>query len=836
MRVISKRRMATTTMGVILAVAIIFSMFTLGNNFSRLSLYESLEESPYQIAVTANINPSNYEKLLDSIKNVKHVEGVTGYISTIVEANTENYTGQMVIGYWPNANNTLVLKEGRLPKSDYEIAVDYGFAMGENLSVGSVVNCTAPGGSGVKNVSFRIVGMFTSFNRDYYVDSYTTLSTMKKVFPSTMAFFWVKIDAEYLLESSSVSEINKKLSEIQNEIYYVVSQYSSSSNVNTNFQYSADMMSMIGALVISLPIIVMGSYLSKVAIEIELTERRREFGVLKIRGATGFQRFKLLFYESVIYSLIGGVVGYLLGEFVAYAMNISIFQIPFFTLDWGWSYVIASIITSFFLFFMALYKPWKKINTTPILELITHYSQRFKEVEYSATRDMVLSSIFWGYIIIVLYLAHSFSYQQGFNLIMILAIIGIGIFGFLFPVILIVLPLSMARLLTLGTQKFYQIMANGISKLTGTSGALAKKGMSRNPKNIAYIAFILAFILTYSSFMSSMNDNQGMMNDIQHVMFVGGDFRVDLEQGNDPVNLEVIKEISNSKNQSAHCWLSVNYDSLLFNEASEVIYVNFENYTKSVYHLDYFIEKGSLRNDRVAITEYLANRYSLKPGDPIYVTITTHNYSGMSHTSTKKYIVGAVMYSIPGLPDDDTILINKNVNVKNATSLILKAKNYEALKKELNEKNVRYEERKSGGENYAHYFILTAEAFMILLGSATIFIIQYSLYFNRRGEISLYKVRGARRKQVTAILMVEGVTIIILSSIIGLSVGLALSYTWVTMEETMMRMPPFFTFGYNFAVVTSVMILMFLLSQYIISFMFSRVKESEVLRSLGGEM
>ncbi len=834
MRIVGKKRMASTTVGIILAVAIIFSILTLGNNASKAQLYQAVENAPYHIEATADMNLTKFGDVVNSLNKIPHVSNVLGIVFTYANLkDDENKTFTMI--YMNDMNEKVSIKEGKLPTEDFEVAITKIFSEENGIHLGDYINVTYWKNAEQVEQQFHVVGIIARFINENYnkFEMITTLETMEKMGASN-AYFTVKIDPQYLIQSADINELNKKIWHIYGEVEYVMDEYADYSEVDVTFRYSPNTIVFITYLIFALPLIAMGAYLSKVGMEIELNERRIEFGILKIRGASGWSLFKFLLYESIIYALVGGIIGYIFGEFVAYIGNLIIFKLPYFTIDWNWEYAVGAIITSFILFFISLYKPWLKIKNLPIIELISHYSQKFKKVEYSPLKDIVITFILWAYLITGICLMQNVSFEGGFNIIVLIAVIILSTLTFMFPIILIILPLTMTRLLTLGTQRIYKIIAGGIAKISGVAGELVKTGASRNPKNMAYIAFILAFILTFSSFISVMCDNTAVRTELESVKSTGGDFLI-----SHPTNIE-IQDLRNSKNVSSSAVVYINSFGALYGEQVTLAYTNFKNYTTSVYDMNYFMKVGKFNNGSVIITNYLAKKYNLKVGDRIVVYIITYNEStGKECTSSKSFKIGGIAYSLPGIMYDDAILINgkpNNLTYEWEIYMILKARNYNSLKKELILMGVDFTEKKVSEDKYAATFLETIQTFLILLGGASIFIIQYSLYFNRRGEISLYKVRGASKGQITKILMIEGSTIIIISLIVGIAIGTGLAFTLVSFFFATTNLPVIFVLGMNFIEVTTIMILVFLTMQLVISGIFSRVNANEIIRSLGGEM
>jgi len=830
MRVISKKRFLSTTIGVILATAIIFSSFTLGNNESKVEIFNTLEKMNYHFRLYCSLDGKNLENVLKKIDDISHVKRIIGD----AEVSLFNDTLVMDLIYLINMSFPSI-GEGRYPQKLNEIAISPEYAELNNFSVGDEISFGAP-----FNITFHVVGILSNMieisyeNPDFYEAKtsfslvLTTLDTVAQ-FSDVRLSLGIKIDPQYLISSMDMKEVRKKLQGVEADAQDIMVEYGGKDIriFDTIGDFFFNSFSAVSSLIFALPVIVMGAYLSKVGIEIELFERRREFGILRIRGATNLQRFKLLLIEGFVYGILGGIIGYLLGELIAYLSNDSLFHLPFFVLDWGFQYFIISIAISISLFFIALYKPWKKIATTPLIELISHYSEKFKNPEYNATKDIVTVGVMWTYLIIGIYLLNHYSNTYGLTLIAILLGIILVTLMFMFPIILIYLPLGTTRLITLGFPKVYEIIAGGVSKFMRTSGDIVKKSVRRNPKNVAHLAFILAFLLTLSTFISVTVDSQEKFTEVSEVAFVGGDFNV-----GEKINLTLLQS---SPNVSSFAPYSLN-EGWYYSSMINIMTVNFENFSATVYPLKYLIKEGSLKSDEVAISDHFAREYDLHVGDKILVTLTSHN--GMEEkTERREYRIGCIMYVIPStFYMDNVIMVNGNVNQSEMSGVFVRAKDYDVLKEELNSYGVFYEERKEEEQHGIKEFTTLLLLYLIILGASSIFIIQYSLYLNRRGEMALYRVRGARRGQGVAILMAEGTTVIILSLIIGIVIGSVLAYFVSVLESSSISLPPIFVMGKYFAIVTALLAGIFLLSQYILSLKFASVDINEVIREIGGEM
>ncbi len=837
---VSKKRLLTTTVGVILAVAIIFTSYTLGNNMAKYQLYSDIENNPYQISFVGSGNFTGILKSYSEIENLSNVrqtlldlwvDGVYTNNFTF-ENSTIHMNRGLSVHYFKGYK--IKLLEGRMPENDSEaLAIQYTFNEFEwNIGDKIEINYYTHAGE-LYWTNYTIVGVAAvkeplgqQSEGQYWEGIIITSHAMKSLGKENLEYnagFRVSISPDYLLSSSDYKEVEKKVNDIKYQVQNIIVSngvYYRAAGYEETYNY-AGVFTLLFAVFYSLPVIVMGAYLSMVGIEIEFLERRREFGILKIRGATAKELSKMILVEATIYAVIGGIIGYLLGELLAYLSNVLFFKLPYFTLDFGIWPLVGALILSVSLFLIAVYSPWKKIKKEPIINLISHYTQSFKSAEYNKkNRDIILSIIFWGYMILTLWISRTINPYGGLNILVIIAYILIGTIGFMFPIILIVLPLVMSRLLTMGTAKVYKFIASGIAKAFKTSGELAEKGIERSPKRAAYLAFILAFILTLSSFIAVAMDNYQYSSEIERQAMVGGDMLIDVYANKVP--WDILNDTSKVSK-----YVIIYQSNSTIRDGAPLYEVDMRKYIDTIYNGNLFLKDGKLDGTGVVISYSYAMSSNLNVGDIAGVPV---------NDTIQYYRVEAIMYSFPGLPTDYVLDKNNPVGVPNY--IIVRTNNIKALEKSLDEKGYTYTlPPKEDNMSIAQaQFMNTLLVYLVILGAASIFIVQYSSLLNRRGEIALYKVRGARNRQISAMLMTEGITIIILSLIIGVAVGVALAYMLFSMVSMSSYRPELFVIGTTFLIYTGILILAYAISQYILSHIFARTKPSEVIRGLGGEI
>ena len=823
---ISRKRLLTTTLGVMLAVAIIFTSYTLGNNMARYQFYSQLKENPYQIEISVE---GNFTSILNSYEEIENLEHVN---NTVLWMFTDGFLedGFHVPLSYVRGMNVSIL-QGSAPQEYGEVLAAPSTLESNNWSVGERITVHFYSADSEFQENYTISGVATwlipGMGGAPMSDSQGLLlneAEMENLVRKNVSFssqIWVSIDAGYLLNSLDYNDAAKKIDAIRMQIYQILQEngiyYMESQPLFEDYTMPSYFF-VIFSVFFSLPVIIMGVYLSRVGVEIEFLERRREFGILKIRGATGIALSKFVLIEAAIYTFFGGILGYVLGEFLAMLSNEIFFHMPYFFPDWGVSELVAALLTSSFLFFFALYSPWEKIKKEPIISLISHYSQSFKRVEYEkGRRDLALSTLLWGYLILAIWLTKNANFQGGFNILVILAFMVMATLVFMFPLILILLPLTMSRLLTMGTTKVYKLIASWIARAFKTSGELAERSIERSPKRAAYLAFILAFILTLSTFLAITMDNASHASQLQREMEVGGDLLV-YTDGRD-----VPWELLNGTDVKSYV---VVYSST--SSYPSIFEVNMRKYMDVIYDGEEFLKEGKLDGSGVVLTSSYAQSVNAEVGD--FISVSVNN-------TTEIYRVEAIMYSFPGISEGD-VIIDKSKPSGTPDRVILRVKNVDAVKSQLEEMgyDCRTPEKASDLEIMQLQFINTLLIYLVILGASAIFIVQYSALLNRRGEIALYKVRGARNKQIAAMLLTEGLTVIILSLIIGTAIGASLAYFMTSLMSLSTYLPEIFHLGSTFLIYTGVLLLSYILSQLFLSYMFARTKPSEVIRGLGGEM
>ncbi len=846
MNPVSKRRLLTTTTGIILTIALIVSSLSVADNASRYNLYVKYKNEPYTFDVkTSFTNLSEYESTLkdaNAIKKVDKIEGVLGFGGVLEYSDTASFV------YAGIANSTYKIVGGRDILHRGEILIDK-IILSWGIKINDTVKFDIQGSHEIVK-KFKVVGVYAGA---FYLEGplillnygdFKNLSREANKGTVTMmdSIIYVKANTTYLIESSSVKEIGNKLRLLQRDVEnIIISDGGYIEGYGTRYYYSdlseAGMYYSWFILIFFLPIFMLGFYLTKVGIEIELLERRKELGLIRIRGAPKRKRFRYIALEAVIYSFAGGIAGYLLGLLFSYYTNIAYMKFPYYHLGFDFVTFIGSIILAFLLFFMALHQPLKKIKTSSLVELISHYAQKFKDVDYHYGKDLVYNILLWGYIIGGIYLSTTINYSEGIGIMFILIAIYMVSFIFMFPIVIIFLPLTTSRLLTLGTARVYRFIASGIAKITKISGDLARKSLEREPKRAAYLAFILSFILAFSTMWGVIIDQGNIMQEYQAISEVGGDFLIQT----DSITPWERKELQNLLNDTSlvSSYALIAYEKGTSFMQKEVLFTNLTEYAMTIHKIRDFVKEGEIQSGTMIVDEVFVQDTGIRIGDSVIVSTENKN---------KIYKVSAILYSIPGLGTDTCLADSKMSNQQmwgnpnfNIDHVIICAKNIAGVEKKLQSLfpfhyislHSQEKTRETMMNEMYSGIMLT---FLIIMGAAAIVIVQYSLYLNRRGEIALYKVRGAKTSQIGKLLLTEGGAVIFIALIVGLVIGFILGYMFSYMSTIGLHIPRIFGIGMHFLTGLLSLTLVFFVTQYILGYIFARTNPDYIIRSMGGEL
>jgi len=557
-------------------------------------------------------------------------------------------------------------------------------------------------------------------------------------------------------------------------------------------------------IAVLIPALALGVYLSLIAVEVSMTRRMKELGILKTRGATSKQLLGLLLTESVILGIIAGVIGLVLGILVsklfisvspiASSMVENIYDIHISIVS-----IILIMIFSITMVILASYRSAKRIVGQSEVEMLRYQAGDELKVPYKPTVDL----IFVGIAIFTFILM--FILRSG--------ILGspYSFFFMLDDVLIVLTPLSafffiigLTRLLTRWSPKIYDKASRSVKFMTKDLWHIVNRNIVRNPRRASSVCLIIAIGLAFGMIASTFMETQEKYAERIVVGNIGGDLAI-------YVGFETNMSFADNISAVEGVELLTPVVTLFTSNFEGVIAFNSSVYYDIVEPEQYFFTEGDARQSienlntkgNVIINSKMAKDQYLNVGDEFDTDIYyTYDFSEPeSHTFS---IIG-IAKTLPGLGDMSlpyvffpqiyTDLDNLNLTAVSNGSFSLKFlvkvdDGYDSslvadqisdmypsdimfiqvLKEELEE----FQEDPIVGALYN--FLVIIYFFVILILAIGLGLVVYVATVERENELAGFIARGASTKQVGSLLFGEGVTIMLVGVLIGVFTGLVAAY------------------------------------------------------------
>ncbi|MGQ9588586.1 MAG: FtsX-like permease family protein, partial [Thermoplasmata archaeon] len=287
-------------------------------------------------------------------------------------------------------------------------------------------------------------------------------------------------------------------------------------------------------LILSLPVVALGVYLSIVGVDLGVTERRREVGILKSRGASNKQVFSSLILESLSLGAFAGILGLALGllvsRFLLEAATAFAYQgdgearISDYGMTSGT--IILSVLFGILLTFLSSYRPFKTVSKTDVAESLHHYSPTVTGIGYKPRTDIVLLGISMLSIVSVL-IGPNWAFDQEWSWITRLIVTLLLLVGLVaFPAMPFLLSLSVIRLLTRTSRKLYAKFTWIVKPWTKELHHLVDKNIVRNPRRASNLCVIISLALAFGLFISVTMESTMAYEKEMIVYEVGADAKV----------------------------------------------------------------------------------------------------------------------------------------------------------------------------------------------------------------------------------------------------------------------------------------------------------------------
>ena len=630
-------------------------------------------------------------------------------------------------------------------------------------------------------------------------------------------------------------------------------------------------------LALSVPVLALGIYLSMVGVDLGMTERRREAGILKSRGASNRQVFGSLIVEASALGAISGIAGLLLGALVsrfllgavASSGGEAVTEVTDFVTST--TTVILCILFGIALMLFSSYGPFKRVSETDVARALHHYSPTATQLEYWAGPDILLLIVsLWS--VVTILLGPEWPAHLGLSWIAQVIADAVFLTGIaMLPLLPFMLSLGLVRLLTRGSSRLYSKFAWFVKPWTKDLHYLVDRNIVRNPRRASNLCVIISLALAFGLFISVSMEST-MNYEREQVRFdVGSDIKLNASLPESVVQSAI--DVSKLDGIAALPGVerAVTYSKLVldFNVAGELHYapsvvMNTTGYLETVKPSDfYFIGGGSEQLEElsnrgnVLLSKDFADHIGAQVGDTIPMVVLTHSIFNRWNV-----VVIGLTKGLPGLSGVDAIIDPSTLTFASDENLTGLYYDYGAFidvadgtdPRKVADAAVRLSERTNltcsstilrdeldalnrepAFASLANFLYMEYALSIVIMTIGVGLLIFVSVY-DRENELACIMARGASGGQLRKILMGESMSLMILGLVVGASVGVLAAYLFNTLSgeglHSAVERKMVFTLA-SFSVVLS-SIAALLVASLLATARAGRIKLAEVLRIRGG--
>lgn len=637
--------------------------------------------------------------------------------------------------------------------------------------------------------------------------------------------YWVFVDRDVILNPWDIDETLKNLDRLEIKIGNICSHYRyyyTSNNLRyAIYRYRFRVESLkYGFGLSSLPVLFLAWFFALTASWISVNERRREIGLLKVRGATNKQIFISIVIEAVVVGILGGIVGVLIGYLSSiYFIKVLaekftetlipkevLFELlPFYTVF----SVTAGVIISLF----ATFIPAKRVANMELQKCLKEY---LEEIEAEKWKPRLT------WILFILGLAKTIEMVLGLSVLKILMqtdFYARNIFVILLLILLnfadmILIPLGplffiygLSRIITHYASKLQKFFRAIVKPVLGQLSDIAVKNFMRKSTRTARVMFLIALTLSFGIIMvtTSASSTQFTIRTLE--IEVGADIKVlsayptnETQLLNNISSIEGVEAITTIRETGASGTISyarlIMIDENYFNVS--FIRKEYLEYQKSssIEEIYKLFKNGE---NSCIISQYINEEYTYEPGDILRITLNI----GEKQIRMNLTVV-AIAKVFPGLQDwisdlyySGVIIISSKCaqnyfnlqEVAPVQLLIDVADNAnstaiaEKLRTEYNEIYgvISFEERVHETlygplASIFPKFYYIEFVFALIIAITGLSLIMMMAALERQREVGLLIARGVNRKQIIKIFLGEVILIVVISFALGIVEGVSIAY------------------------------------------------------------
>jgi putative ABC transport system permease protein len=573
---------------------------------------------------------------------------------------------------------------------------------------------------------------------------------------------------------------------------------------------------------LSLPVLVLGVYLSIVGVELGSTSRRQEIGTLKSRGASNSQVFGLLLSESFVLGVVSGIGGLMLGLLVSRTLVDTAASLSSHVAVESYSSgilltvptILLSVGAGVALVFASTYRSFKRISRMEVSETLHRYMAKAARVDYNPRSD-ILMLILAGVSALAAFSGDESMRGQLANWMLSSVVSLVVMVGHLLLFVMpLLLAISIVRLVTRGSGGIYAGVTKLTRPLTKELHYLVKRNMRRHPRKASNFCLIISLALAFGLFISITVESSIAYQERLACDRVGADVRIaglreshgDIGQSVNLTDMLAIGSLPSAREVLFFQTLSIGSQG---GYQSRVSVFDSDQYLEVVKASDFYFMGNSedklahlKTNGSVLITEDTARLRSILTGDfidSLFEFELLRNGSSEVHNWSLHLTVAGITKALPGFPFTEMYLdwtsfgeplfnefypmslesAGALVNLKPGSNETDVADAAEVVVRNsgLSPEIVLLSDAIQESKNEPFYRSLSGYMFVeyglsIAIMSVGVGLLTLATVADREQELACIMARGTSKSQVGRLLFGEFLSLLLIGIMIGVSVGL----------------------------------------------------------------
>jgi len=638
--------------------------------------------------------------------------------------------------------------------------------------------------------------------------------------------YWVFVDREKVLNPWDIDKSMDNLEKLEIKIGNVCSRYDIGYHISnyleyTIYSYRFEVESLkYGFGFASLPVLFLAWFFALTASWISVNERRREVGLLKVRGATNKQIFTSILVEALIVGAIGGIIGAILGYLSSiyfikvlaerFAVTLIPTQVLIKLMPFYFEF---SILMGVFISLFAVIIPARRVANMELEKTLQEYLEEIEAEKWKPRRTFIMFilgliktvEMMLGLSVMKIMMQMDF-YHMNIFLILLLIVLNF-VDAILVPLGPLFFIYGLSRIVTHYASKFHKFFKAIVKPFLGELSDVAVKNFSRKSTRTARVMFLIALTLTFGITMItvSASSTQYMIKTIE--VQVGADINAypvfptnETQLLENISNIEGIETIATTREYGG---VRVGEYGSLYIIDENYFNVSFirENYLKGASIEDIYNKFKSGENSCI-ISQYLSEEYMYEPGDKIIVSLTIDGKEvtmDLTIIAVAKVLPG-LQYWIGDLYYQSVVVISYKCaqnyfDPKEVTPIkLLIDVSEDTNSTEIAEKlETEYDEIYSAAsfdrkvqetfqESLAPIFpkfYYIEFIFALIIAVTGLSLIMTMAALERQREIGLLVARGVSRKQIIKIFLGEIILIVVISFALGIVEGISIAYGYL---------------------------------------------------------